>query len=905
MNRKVVGGVVALALIGVAVWFFVLRGGDKPATPGPTAARTGEVDKPTTTTPPRAGGGGDNAGGGGARSAEWSLDPDREGTLVLDGQVIDAAGKGVGGAQVFLGSVPERSTTSNDDGTFTFDKLVSRTYALQARSGTQTGGIQYKLLANGDPAVIRVSEGASVQVTVVDAKDAPISGAEVFAGGLGELAVKTDATGVALLQPVEPGYVGIEAKANGFAPVRTFTTVGSGGAKGAIRITLQPGFPISGRVVDERGTAIAKVRVTVSQGPWGSWDRNERDQTLTNAKGEFSIPAVSPGRHTLYAVDGEHAPARSAPISIGDKPVTGVEVTMKAGGSIKGSVVDIAGKPVPFAVVRVAGAGSDIQTVQARQANADMQGIFELRGLARAKMHVRAESETAASKLADVDLATTAERADLKLVLDVTGTIAGVVVDSLGKPMPEVQVNAFPDFLSGGASTEGIALAGMATASSDGDGKFLLHGLADGKYRLWPDRGSNSRFDWGQDGVVAAVGEQSVKLVMQSPGGIKGKIVIDGGTVPKVASVQAGWEPPTSAQDGAFEVRGLKPGSFDVRVRGPEFSELVKRNIKIEPGQVVDLGEIVVKRGRRLAGKVVTKDGAPVAGAKIKLGDFIFYAEGEEDSEESWQDLYGIRSSVTDQEGNFTVVGVPEKGTQAAADHSLGRSDPAPIPPGKEDPPAITLTLKGFGSVVGKVMRDGQPLTNVNVTHSSRSGGKQMAMTKTDDTGSFRLDKVPEGSVALQAMTTEGMMSARLHSVTVEVVAGKESVANIDFPVGQVELAITIQPKDGADLSMAMVVLVQGTTTVANAGELTELGSKGGVVGQMPWTPGQTPSFKELVPGAYSLCSVPISGNPMDPRLQEHMMTLKVYCQGVALAAAPAKQSVTQILPAMEPLPTE
>jgi hypothetical protein len=37
-------------------------------------------------------------------------------------------------------------------------------------------------------------------------------------------------------------------------------------------------------------------------------------------------------------------------------------------------------------------------------------------------------------------------------------------VDGDGKPVPEVQVNAFPDVL-GGASTEGLALAGMSSVT--------------------------------------------------------------------------------------------------------------------------------------------------------------------------------------------------------------------------------------------------------------------------------------------------------------------------------------------------------------------------------------------------------------------------------------------------------
>ena len=68
------------------------------------------------------------------------------------------------------------------------------------------------------------------------------------------------------------------------------------------------------------------------------------------------------------------------------------------------------------------------------------------------------------------------------------------------------------------------------------------------------------------------------------------------------------------------------------------------------------------------------------------------------------------------------------------------------------------------------------------------------------------------------------------------------------------------------------------------------------------------PDFDELVPGDYSACSVPITGNLMDSsmqaRLQEHMDLLKVYCKQVQITPSPAQQTVIQELPSMVSLPT-
>src|SRR5688500_13309590 len=161
MRRKLVGGSIVLVLALVAVWFFWLRDrGEKAAKPDAGSARSAAItpaakppEQPATEEPRR------------GMSPKWSLDVDREGPLTLEGQVVGPDGKGVAKAEVWLGSVPPRTTVSEDDGSFQFDKLVGRSYALSAKSGDLIGGpIMHKLTDKSDPAVLRVSEGAAVIV---------------------------------------------------------------------------------------------------------------------------------------------------------------------------------------------------------------------------------------------------------------------------------------------------------------------------------------------------------------------------------------------------------------------------------------------------------------------------------------------------------------------------------------------------------------------------------------------------------------------------------------------------------------------------------------------------------------------------------------------------------------------
>ncbi len=907
MNRRAVRllAVLVAAATALMVYMVFLRGwgrGTEAPAAGSGAARTATVPTPApapASAPAEAPRG---------RAPAWTLDADREGPLRLEGQVIGPDGTPVGRAIVTLAAIPPRTLTAEDDGTFAFDKLVGRTYQVSARKDLLLGTVRYKLTLTSDPAVVRLAEGAAVAVTVTDDKAAPIAGATVKATGDAELTVTTDAAGTARLAPVTPGWIAVEASAPGYAPASLFTTIGSAGATGTLTIALARGYPVAGKVIDEAGAAIARASVRIAPGLW-SFGMDLGEAITTDDAGRFTLAALPAGSHVLTATDGHHAPARSAPITVADRAVSGITITMKAGARIAGRVIDADKRPVAFATVRVAGKGADAWQTTARQASTDKDGAFELDGLARTTLQARAESDTAASKVAVLELADKAELTGVELVLDVTGQIAGTVVDDKGAPVAEVTVNAFPD-LFGGNRGDGLALAGMSSASTDGAGGFVIRGLPDGAYKLWAARSSSSDQEWGQQGTAATTGDTGVKIVLAAPGELKGTIKLDGDTAPPaIASVQIGSKPPTPAQGGVFVARDLTPGTYDVAFRGPQFAETIKRGIVIKPGATTDMGTVTVVRGRRLAGKIVDNTGAAVAGAKIRVGTMLFTSEGNEAQMEEFESQGGIRVAVSDQDGRFTIVGVPRQETTAMAAHpERGRSLGTSVPAGTDDVGPVTLTLRGYGSVTGKVTLKGKPLGNATVGWSSKGGGASAAFGQTADDGTFTFARVPEGTTVIQAMQT-GMMTMKTTAVTVEVTAGRPSTATIEVPVGQNKLTITIKPVAGAQVDAAQVFLFNGTVAYLDGKQLTDAMFGGGAQGMKFWL-GKAlpmPEFDELVPGTYSACSIPITGSMSDAtlmqRIQENIPTLKVYCKQVTVKPAPLAQELTQELPSMDPLP--
>ena len=905
MNRKYAVAGAVLVVVAFAVWFFAIRDRSEQKTAAPTQARSGKIELPKQEATPA-----DEGPAPTGMAPRWLLDVDPEGPLRLEGQVVDRDGKGVGGANVTLGSVPARHAKTEEDGTFAFDKLVGREYALSAIAGELVGGpTMYKLTESSDPVVIRLGIGAKVVVTVVEESQKPVEGATVRLTETDERTHRTAADGTVSIAPVHPGWVGVQVAADGYAPASSFTQVGSSGATGTVKVTLKKGVAVSGRVIDEKGAAIAKARVATA----GVWDMPSGfEPVTTDDKGQFKIPALAPGSHTLIATDGEHAPARSSPITVADQPISGITITMKAGGVLAGKVIDDTGKPVAFATVRVAGEGRNMWMVDARQATSDKQGTFELHGLTRTKLKARAESDNAASAIATVDLTTDAAKHDLELKLDVKGTIAGIVVDDANQPVAEIQVNAFPDILDGSAP-ESMSLAGMSSATTDGAGRFTVRGLPDGAYRLRAARQSNGMYDWGQQGTRAKTGDTHVKITLVADGSVVGKIVMESGGAPKLASVQLGWQPSTPANpDGTFKLGDITPGKYDLHVRGPDFAELIHRDVEVKPGKPTDVGTLTVMRGRKLAGRVVDSQGNAVPGAKVKTGDMLFSMQGAEDQMETWEEMAGQRSGVTDQDGRFMLIGIAKKETNVIADHQTrGRSGALEIPAGSEDPPPITLTLKAFGSISGKVTSQGKPVDGAMVSTTPKGGGTQMRMAESADDGAFSLTKISEGTHVVSAMQQSGFgMSLKSTSVTIKVHAGKDTKVDIDIPVGNITLSVQVKPQAGHKVDSAQVFLFRGAVAMSNAKQLTEGFLQGGVQGMKFWFGAgkPLPEFEELVHGDYSVCTIPITGDLSDmqlqARLQEHMDHLKVYCKRVKIPASPQKQTVVHEVPSMAPLPT-
>ena len=277
---------------------------------------------------------------------------------------------------------------------------------------------------------------------------------------------RTDAGGRYRLE-APPGDYGVHAWAAGFleSEVRRgieetrHRTAGEETAPPALLVRLEPGgrreqdlslaagVTLRGRVVDDRGQAVAGAEVRFSAQTI-SWDGgggctvsyfpdSESDTVRSDLEGKFEIPGIYPkGKAALHIRhDGFEDAQEIVEIRGVDAEVT---VTLRAGLEIAGEVVDHLGASVAGATIYIGGSGTGTAFLTAQEAGSDTGGRFRIGDSPRETRFVAAWAPRHGWALAAIT-ADTAGR--VRLVLpDASATLKGRVRDAQGQPLAGVQV---------------------------------------------------------------------------------------------------------------------------------------------------------------------------------------------------------------------------------------------------------------------------------------------------------------------------------------------------------------------------------------------------------------------------------------------------------------------------------
>jgi protocatechuate 3,4-dioxygenase beta subunit len=428
----------------------------------------------------------------------------------IEGVVQQADGQPVAGVQVMaratvrMGAIlAPRSATSAADGTFRLGGLLAGSYMVVT---TVPAGQTAEWIAQPVEVVLKAGEtqrdlklqlakGAIIEVLVKDNAGQPIERANVSVYSTqynqGSSGI-TDATGLARIRVAAGDYRFSGAFKQGYARQMTSeqVTIAQGETK-RIETVLNSMPKVAGTVRDEAGQPLAGVKIVVLPG--------SLNEATSDAQGKFEMtwelmPFGSQAT-TSILVARDIARGLAEAMELGEQ--TGnLEVKLKPGVTVAGTVLDHEGKPLAGARARLllfaqrwgAPLGRDELITGA-------DGTFEIKAVPPDQQYrITALAKGYGNHDVQVNQLTSTDgryhAGEFRLAL-ANLSVTGVVVDANDKPVAGASVRAYgenqPDRLN------------MQDVQTDAAGKFTITGVSAGTLRLSADaRGGVRRYGYVQ-----------------------------------------------------------------------------------------------------------------------------------------------------------------------------------------------------------------------------------------------------------------------------------------------------------------------------------------------------------------------------------------------------------------------
>jgi hypothetical protein len=182
---------------------------------------------------------------------------------------------------------------------------------------------------------------------------------------------------------------------------------------------------------------------------------------------------------------------------------------------------------------------------------------------------------------------------------------------------------------------------------------------------------------------------------------------------------------------------------------------------------------------------------------------------------------------------------------------------------------------------------------------------KQNIMVTAGADGAYQFERLAAGEYKVVAMIGGGLGGAS-GSKTAHVETGKRAQVDIDVAVGDVTLVVAVKAKGSGTIEWSQVFLFSGTVSINTGKELNESFLTAGDGAKFALPSAGDSRFTDVAPGAYSVCVLPLPGDPTDPavggRIQASVEKLKTYCLPYTVAPTPKEQTYTAEVPPAAPL---
>ncbi len=538
----------------------------------------------------------------------------------LSGRVVDAAtGEAVRGADVIVATgalgLHSRGIESDGSGRFALEGIIGdeQSVYVEADGYIVAGPVTHTI--DSGSLVVRLERAGRIEGRVVDPRGRPIAGALVraFSEQVRAAAPGTDSLGVTdgpvppisaagdsslafigqattaldggfSLGNLQPGPYTVAASHEDFAPAAIERVpVGAGATRSGVRITMERGAKLVGRVVDDRGDGLESIPVELR----AAAERMPR-MTLTSSDGSFSFEGVR-GEVTVTALPYDLPPARTTVTVEGDAPII-VELALSSSlYTMRGRVVDERGFAVSGALITVS--SNDPRTPTRRNAKSDADGTFSVPALPAPPYSLRAEHPSfSRARLSELE-----EIEDVEVVMSAGVTLLGEVLDDwTNEGLPNASVR-----LDGPMKTD---------TKTRSDGTFVFRQLPTGTYDV---KLSHVDYETQAQRVVIEPPRyvdrpQELDRVRLVPGGVVEGEVLDSHADP-VAGAEVTWDDPprwhrsvrTDAR-GRFRLRGVPAGSVWIIARHDAAGEnwadepVQVRPLETSPGALVRLPDATV-----------------------------------------------------------------------------------------------------------------------------------------------------------------------------------------------------------------------------------------------------------------------------------------------------------------------
>jgi hypothetical protein len=489
-------------------------------------------------------------------------------------------------------------------------------------------------------------------------------------------------------------------------------------------------LPADGDVEDVEGLEVTLASTFDGmRGPLSGAQRVHRTAQVHARAFEFkALPTEGGVQMTIEPKVLAAARARQRDLAVGR--ATPVEIALRRGGTLRGTVRDSAGEPIAGAKVDAALPGRwfgfDNETI--RSTTTSDAGAFELTGVTPGKIVLRASRESYFdSDPMRVELPDRGSMNDVALVLTQGKTVAGTIAWADGVPAANVRIElAFDMSQMYGMGAFNALRGSKGNVQSGADGTFSIRGLGDGPFTL--------QASIAPDAAHAPVPDPAATATVAP--------IASGATLASADTaddLDAGSDDPSSA------------ASSDKKKH--DASTLWRARVDGVAGGTSNVS-LVLRAPEGVAGRVVDEAGQAVAKFSVdagRLGKGPLASLGQEKKTQRYED----------SSGNFVLANLSEgRWKLTATAEGFARSDALEIEiPKRADAQPIVITLVHGASVKGIVHSPtGTPIAGADVAVDNGKPNWQNMLdagdapkAKSQPDGTFLIEGLKPGKTALYA----------------------------------------------------------------------------------------------------------------------------------------------------------